>query len=86
MDHQYKGNGVRNIYSNYNQMRGYVECSPINKKICTLSTFPSSNRRNFEDSGKVLTTSVFQFYWSIAVQKMVITTVCVQIENCFFGT
>ena len=28
MDHQYKENGARNIYSNYNQMRAYAECSP----------------------------------------------------------
>ena len=68
MDHHYRENSARNIYSNYNQM---------------LSTFPSSNRRNFEDSGIVLAVSVSQFYQSIAVQlqqlrlnKMVITTVC----------
>ena len=28
MDLQYKENGARNIYSNYNQVRAYVECSP----------------------------------------------------------
>ena len=28
IDHQYKENGTRNIYSNYNQMRAYVECFP----------------------------------------------------------
>ena len=28
MDHQYKKNGARNIYANYDQMRTYVECSP----------------------------------------------------------
>ena len=27
MDHQYGENDVRNIYSNYNQIRDYVECS-----------------------------------------------------------
>ena len=48
MDHQCKENGARNIYSNYNQMRACVECSP-NQKNYTLSTFPSSNRRNFKD-------------------------------------
>ena len=67
MDRQYRENGARNIYSNYNQMRAYVECSPINQKNCTLLTFPSSNRRNFEDSGIVLAVSVSQFYQSIAV-------------------
>ena len=27
MDYQYRENGARNIYSNYNQIRAYVECS-----------------------------------------------------------
>ena len=31
-DHQYGENGARNIYSNYNQMRAYVECSPNQSK------------------------------------------------------
>ena len=37
----------------------------INQKNYTLSNFPSSNRRNFEDSGKVLAVSVSQFYQSL---------------------
>ena len=70
MDHQYsRENSTRNIYSNYDQMRTYVECSPNqSKKNYTFSTFPSSNRRNFEDSGIMLAVSVSQFYQSIAVQ------------------
>ena len=40
----------------------------INQKNYTLSTFPSSNRQNFEDSGIVLAISVSQFYQSIAVR------------------
>ena len=40
----------------------------INQKNYTLSAFPSSNRRNFEDSGIVLAVPVSQFYQSIAVQ------------------
>ena len=40
----------------------------INQKDYILSTFPSSNRRNFEDSGIVLVVSVSQFYQIIAVQ------------------
>ena len=40
----------------------------INQKKYTLSTFPSSNQQNFEDSGIVLAVSVSQFYQSIAVQ------------------
>ena len=68
MDYQYRENGARNIYSNYNQMRAYVECSPNQSKNSTLSTFPSSNCRNFEDSGIVLAVSVSQFLQGIAVQ------------------
>ena len=37
-------------------------------KNYTLSTFPPSNRQNFEDSGKVLAISVFEIYQSIVVQ------------------
>ena len=62
MNHQYGENDGRNIYSNYNQMRVYVECSPNQLKNYTLSTFPLSNRRNFEDSGKVLAVSAFKIY------------------------
>ena len=61
----------------------------INQKNYTLSTFLSSNRRTLEDSGIVLAVSVSQFYQSIALQlayKMVVTTVCVQIDNCFCNT
>ena len=65
MDYQYRENGVRNMYSSYNQMRAHVECSPNQN---TLSTFSWNNRRNFEDSGKVLAVSVFEIYQSIAVQ------------------
>ena len=68
MDHQYRENGERNIYSKYNQMRGYVECSLDQSKNYTLSTFPSGNRQNFEDSRKVLAIPVSTFYQSIAVQ------------------
>ena len=64
MDYQYRENGERNIYSNYSQLRAYVECSPNQPKKYTLSTFPSSSRRNFEDSGRVLAISVSEFYQS----------------------
>ena len=39
----------------------------INQKNYALSTFPSSNRRNFEDSGILLAVSVSQIYQSNAV-------------------
>ena len=68
MDHQYRENGARNIYSNYNQMKAYVEYSPNQSKNYTLLTFPSSNRRNFENTAKVLAVYVSEFYQSIAVQ------------------
>ena len=61
MDHQYRENGARNIYSNYNQMRAYVEHFPNQSKIGYLINI-SSNRRNFEDSGIMLAVSVSQFY------------------------
>ena len=69
MDHQYRENGARDVYSNYNQMRAYVDALQISQKSNALSNFPSSNRRNFEDSGKVLAVSVSEFYQSsITVQ------------------
>ena len=40
MDHQYKENGARNIYSDYNQMIIYAECSPNqSKKIIPYRLF-----------------------------------------------
>ena len=40
MDHQHRENGTRNIYSNYNQMRAYVECFPNqSKKIIPYRPF-----------------------------------------------
>ena len=41
----------------------------MNKKIYTLSTFLFSNRRNFEDSGKVLAVSVSECYQSIVINS-----------------
>ena len=61
MGHHNRKNDARNVYSNYNQMRAYVECSKSIQKNYILSTFPSSNRRNFEDSGIVLAVPVSQF-------------------------
>ena len=39
MDHQYRENGARNIYSNYNQMTAYVEYSPNQSKIIPYLPF-----------------------------------------------
>ena len=91
MDHQYRKNGARNIYSNYNQMRAYVECSPNQSKHYTLATFPSSNRRDFENSGNVLAVSVSEFYQSsITVQLYQPTLIrwlsLLYVYNCFYNT
>ena len=62
MDHQYGKNDVGNRYSNYNQMRAYVECSPNQSKKLYLID------HSIEQSTKVQAVSVFEFYQSIAVQ------------------
>ena len=61
MNHQYQKKGARNIYSNYNQMRAYVEYYPNQSKNYALSTFRLSNRRNFEDSKQMQAVSVSEF-------------------------
>ena len=39
MGHQYKENGTRNMYSDYNQMKAYAECSPNKSKKLYLIDF-----------------------------------------------
>ena len=39
MDHQNRVNGAKNIYSDYNQMRAYVECSPNQSEKLYLIDF-----------------------------------------------
>ena len=68
MDHQYRENGGRSIHSNHNQMRADAECSPNQLEKLYLIDLPYGNRRNFEDSAKVLAVSVSEIYQSIAVQ------------------
>ena len=54
MDHQYRENGARNIYSNYNQMRAYAECSPNQSKklyLIDLSIEQSTKLWGFRNSG-----------------------------------
>ena len=74
MDHQYRENGERDIYSNYNQMRAYIECSP-NQSKCWPFLYLNSTRAVLEFSSI-----------PVHVYKMVITTACVQIDNCFCNT
>ena len=53
MDYQYRGNGTRNINSNYNQMRAYVECSQNQSKelsLINLSTEQSTKLWEFRNS------------------------------------
>ena len=52
MDHQYRENGERNVYSNYSRIRAYVECSPDQSKYLYLIDLPSSNRRSFKEADK----------------------------------
>ena len=93
MDHQYRKNGARNIYLN-DQMRAYVECSPNQSKKLCLIDLSIEQSTNTEDSGKVMAVSVSEFarvfLCSSALlahaYKMVITIVCVQIDNCFCNT
>ena len=61
MDNEYRDSDMRHTYSNYNQMRAWFEYSQINQNNYTSSTFSLSNRRNSEDSGKVLPISVSEF-------------------------
>ena len=54
------------------------------KKIVPYRPFHRAIDETFEDSGKVLAVSVFEFHWSTVLPahayKMVITAACVQIE------
>ena len=68
MDHQYRENGERKIYSNYNKMRAYVNCSPNQPKKLYLFDLTIEQSTKLEDSGKALAVSVSEFYKSIAVQ------------------
>ena len=93
IDHQYRENSARNIYSNYNQMRVYVECSLNQSKkfyLIDLSIKQSTKLWGFWNNAGRFCISILPEYCSSAVtaqaNKMVITTVCVQIDNCFCNT
>ena len=92
-DHQYRENSARNIYSNYNQMRTYVECSSNQLKklyLIDLSIEQSTKLWGFRNSAGRFCISILPEYCSSALTaqayKMVITTACVQIDNCFCNT
>ena len=93
MDHQYRENGARNVYSNHNQMRAYAECSLDQSKklyLIDLSIEQSTKVGGFRNSAGCFCISILPEYCSSALTaqayKMVITTVCVQINNCFCNT
>ena len=71
MENQYRENGARNTCSKDNQL--ILNTLQTNKKYYTFLNFffnfnfPSSNARNFQDSGKVLAVSLSEFCQSIAV-------------------
>ena len=81
MHNQYKENGVRNIYSNYNQMGAYVECSPNQFKKLYLIDLSSTKFRRFRKNAGHFCISILPEYCSSALTahayKMVITTVSV---------
>ena len=81
LDHQYRENcETKHIFTLLSD-QSLVEQSSNWSKNDPLSTLPLSNRRNFEDSRKVLALSVSEFYQSNAYM-MVVTTVCVQKQTC----
>ena len=94
MDHQYKENGARSIYSNYNQMRACDECSPNqSKNLYLIGPF----HRAIDETLKIpekrwpfLYPNFTRVYCSSALPshayKIVITTVCIQRDNCFYNT
>ena len=62
MDHQYRENGARNVYSNHNQMRAYAECSPNQSK--KLYLIDLSFHRAIDETLKIPAVSVSEFYQS----------------------
>ena len=93
MDYPYRENGARNIYSNYNQIRAYIECSPNQSKklyLIDLSIEQSTKLWGFRNSAGRFCIWILPEYWSSALPahayKMIITVVCVQIDNCFRNT
>ena len=61
MDHQYRETARETYIQTIIRRELMLNALQINQKNCALSTFPSSNRRNFEESGKVLAVSVSEF-------------------------
>ena len=93
-DRKYMENDTRNIYSNYNRIRAYAECSPNQSKklyLIDISIEQLTKLWGFWNSaGRFCISSLPEYCSSSliaqAYYKMVITTVCVQIDNCFCHT
>ena len=86
MDHQYRENGARNIYSNYNQMRAYIECSSNQSKNLYLIDLSIEQSRIPDSAGRFCISILPEYFSSTLTAqayKMVITTAGVQIDNCF---
>ena len=74
MDYQYRENGARNIYSNYNQMRTYVECSPSQSKklyLIDLSIEQSTKLWGFRNSAGRFCISILPEYCSSALTAQI---------------
>ena len=82
-----------NSMRNYNQIRTYAECSPNQSKklyLIGLSIKQSTKLWEFPNSAGRVCISILTEYCSSALTthafKMIITTLCVQIDNCFCNT
>ena len=85
INHQYREHGSRNTYSSYNQMTVFVKCSLDQSKKLSIE-----QSWGFRNSAGGFCISVLPEYCNSALiaqaYKMVITTLCVQIGNCFCNT
>ena len=90
---QYRENGARNIFSNCNHIRAYAERSPDQyKKLypIDLSIEQLTKFWRFQNGAGRFCISFLPEYCSSALTaqayKIVITTLCIQIDNCFCNT
>ena len=82
MDHQYRENGARNIYSNYNQMKAYVECSPNQSKklyLIDLSIEQSMKLWRFRNSAGRFCISILPEYCISALTAQAYMTVITEL-------
>ena len=65
IDHQYKENGARKIYSDYNQMEAYCECYPDQSKMISYRHFHQEIGATLKIPDKVLAGLVSDFFQDI---------------------